>query len=84
MSRQCTDEPWRCPGVTRRSFLADTGMGFTGLALGAMLAREGACAPPALTRAPRPARCAQGEGGHLDLPLRRASATSRASTPSPS
>jgi hypothetical protein len=26
---------------TRRSFLADTGMGFTGLALGAMLAREG-------------------------------------------
>src|SRR5213596_398699 len=30
----------RCQGVTRRSFLADTGMGFTGLALGAMLARE--------------------------------------------
>src|SRR5262245_21613053 len=26
---------------TRRSFLADTGMGFTGLAMGAMLAREG-------------------------------------------
>ena len=26
---------------TRRSFLADTGMGFTGLALGAMLARQG-------------------------------------------
>ena len=26
---------------TRRSFLADTGMGFTGLALGAMLARDG-------------------------------------------
>jgi hypothetical protein len=34
-------EPRRCPGVTRRSFLADTGMGFTGLALGAMLARDG-------------------------------------------
>ena len=33
--------PGRCPGVTRRSFLADTGMGFTGLALGAMLFREG-------------------------------------------
>ena len=33
-------EPKRCAGVTRRSFLADTGMGFTGLALGAMLARE--------------------------------------------
>lgn len=26
-----------CKGVTRRSFLADTGMGFTGLALGAMM-----------------------------------------------
>jgi hypothetical protein len=33
--------PRRCPGVTRRSFLADTGMGFTGLALGAMLFRDG-------------------------------------------
>src|SRR5688572_5372186 len=30
-----------CPGITRRSFLADTGMGFTGLALGAMLFRDG-------------------------------------------
>src|SRR5437899_1943583 len=30
-----------CPGITRRSFLADTGMGFTGLALGAMLFRNG-------------------------------------------
>ena len=28
-------------GVTRRSFLADCGMGFTGLVLGAMLARDG-------------------------------------------
>src|SRR5262245_22189184 len=28
-------------GVTRRSFLADTGMGFTGLALGAMLFKDG-------------------------------------------
>jgi hypothetical protein len=34
-------EPRRCPGVTRRSFLADTGMGFTGLALGAMLSGDG-------------------------------------------
>jgi Protein of unknown function (DUF1501) len=33
-------QPRRCPGVSRRSFLADTGMGFTGLALGAMLARD--------------------------------------------
>src|SRR5690349_4436294 len=30
-----------CAGITRRSFLADTGMGFTGLALGAMLFRDG-------------------------------------------
>ena len=32
--------PDRCRGITRRSFLADTGMGFTGLALGSMLSRE--------------------------------------------
>lgn len=31
----------RCRGITRRSFLADTGMGFTGLALGSMLFRDG-------------------------------------------
>ena len=30
-----------CRGITRRSFLADTGMGFTGLALGSLLARDG-------------------------------------------
>jgi hypothetical protein len=42
MSRQEPDGPHHCPGATRRSFLADTGMGFTGMALGAMLAREGA------------------------------------------
>src|SRR5262245_48346023 len=34
-------EAGRCPGITRRSFLADTGMGFTGLALSAMLFRDG-------------------------------------------
>jgi hypothetical protein len=28
-------------GVTRRSFLADCGMGFTGLAMSAMLQRDG-------------------------------------------
>ena len=33
--------PHRCAGVTRRSFLLDTGMGFTGLALSAMLFRDG-------------------------------------------
>ena len=30
-----------CPRVSRRTFLADTGMGFTGLALGALLQKEG-------------------------------------------
>jgi hypothetical protein len=30
-----------CTGVNRRAFLADVGMGFTGMALGAMLARDG-------------------------------------------
>ena len=35
------NQPRRCPGITRRSFLADTGMGFTGLVLGAMLFRDG-------------------------------------------
>ena len=41
MSRQpFQNEPGRCRGITRRSFLADTGMGFTGIALGSMLAQE--------------------------------------------
>jgi hypothetical protein len=31
----------RCAGVSRRTFLSDTGMGITGLALGAMLFRDG-------------------------------------------
>jgi hypothetical protein len=30
-----------CTGISRRTFLADTGMGFTGLALAAMLFRDG-------------------------------------------
>ncbi len=30
-----------CTGVSRRTFLADTGMGFTGLVLGAMFQRDG-------------------------------------------
>src|SRR5437868_345240 len=33
--------PCLCVKSNRRSFLADVGMGFTGLALGAMLARDG-------------------------------------------
>ena len=36
-----TYPPQRCPGISRRTFLADTGMGFTGLALGALLFRDG-------------------------------------------
>jgi hypothetical protein len=35
------DNEGSCPGVSRRSFLADTGMGFTGLVLGSMLFRDG-------------------------------------------
>src|SRR4051812_40062104 len=31
----------KCRGVTRRTFLADTGMGLTGLALGALLMQDG-------------------------------------------
>ena len=34
--------PASTPRLTRRSFLTDTGMGFTGLALGAMLFKDGA------------------------------------------
>jgi len=30
-----------CPGISRRSFLADTGMGFTGIALSAMFFKDG-------------------------------------------
>ena len=41
----------KCRGVTRRSFLADTGMGFTGLVLSSMLFRDGvAQAAPAYQR----------------------------------
>jgi hypothetical protein len=41
------DHSQRCRGISRRSFLADTGMGFTGLALGSMLFRDGVRAEPA-------------------------------------
>ena len=36
-----SDQARCCSGTTRRSFLADTGMGFTGLALSAMMFRDG-------------------------------------------
>jgi len=42
-----------CHGLSRRSFLADTGMGFTGLALGAMFFKEGSAkAGPAESKSP--------------------------------
>ncbi len=44
--------PSSCAGVTRRSFLADTGMGFTGLALGAMLFRDARAAAPSAGLSP--------------------------------
>lgn len=43
-----------CPGISRRSFLVDTGMGFTGLALGSMLARDKAQAHPTALRDGKP------------------------------
>src|SRR3954469_5037375 len=43
-----------CTGITRRSLLADTGMGFTGLALSAMLFRDGAMARAATSASPQP------------------------------
>jgi hypothetical protein len=39
MNKPVTDHG-RCAGITRRSFLTDTGMGFSGLALAAMIAGE--------------------------------------------
>src|SRR5687768_13853759 len=38
--------------ITRRTFLADTGMGFTGLALGAMLFQDGVARPAPVNAAP--------------------------------
>ena len=46
MQSNSNHHPKACQGVTRRSFLTDTGMGFTGLALSAMLAKSGLAAPP--------------------------------------
>jgi hypothetical protein len=49
-------EPNCCSGITRRSFLADTGMGFTGLVLGSMLFRDGVARAAATGIPARPAR----------------------------
>ena len=64
-----------CTGVSRRTFLADVGMGFTGLALGAMLHRDGVAradasagwAPPRRQAALRP----EGQERHLAVHDRR-------------
>src|SRR5688572_18096705 len=45
-----------CTGIHRRAFLADLGMGFTGLALGALLQRDG------VVRASAPATWAPPDG----------------------
>jgi hypothetical protein len=44
MQPQSTHHPTACQGVTRRSFLTDTGIGSTGIALSAMLAKSGLAA----------------------------------------
>lgn len=51
-----------CSGVSRRSFLADTGMGFTGLALGALLFRDG------VARAEEPAKWLPPDGNPHHTP----------------
>src|SRR5437899_2268639 len=52
------------PGISRRTFLADTGMGFTGLALGAMLFKDGV----ARADAPPPTLSPQGRGATWGQP----------------
>src|SRR5436305_884912 len=47
------NQPHRCPGVTRRSFLVATGMGVTALALGALLFRAGVARAAPTGRHPR-------------------------------
>src|SRR5688572_33225903 len=46
----------RCRGITRRSFLSDTGMGFTGLALGALLFKDGVARASDLKKPAKPAK----------------------------
>lgn len=45
MKRKESSTPGNCCGTYRRNFLADCGMGFTGLVLGAMLQRDGIARP---------------------------------------
>ena len=50
MTKRPNHSESRCCRVPRRAFLADLGMGFTGLALGAMLSADGVAraAPPSV------------------------------------
>src|SRR5262249_6168358 len=58
--------PNRCQGITRRSFLSDTGMGFTGLALAAMLHDEArAAAPPSSPDRTKTARATQAKAKNV-------------------
>ncbi len=58
-----------CCGPTRRGFLADMGMGFVGLALGAMLHRDGIVRADPTQRLESPQRPApfpgSGQASHL-------------------
>src|SRR5262245_22101249 len=56
ISNDPTFGPCTCRGVNRRTFLADVRMGFTGLALGAMLFKDG------VARAESPAKWTPPDG----------------------
>ena len=51
--------PFPCGRIRRRSFLSDMGMGFTGLALGAMLQRDGVLRASESSAAPLPSGLSQ-------------------------
>ena len=74
-----------CHNIHRRTFLADMGMGFTGLALGAMLHRDGYRRADAQPWAPpdgKPHFAAEGQERHLAVHERRRQPPGDASTPS--
>ena len=64
--------PRLCVETNRRAFLSNLGMGFAGMAMGAMLARDGVARAAEIGTPQRafPAS-AEGQVGHLDLPRRR-------------
>ena len=51
-----------CGRIARRTFLADTGMGFTGLALGAMLAEDGLVSSSSSVAAAQPGKWSPPDG----------------------